>query len=401
MTSEVLKRDPNHVTVLGGVTDNAAQEVTMLRVDPTTKRLMVSATGLPGGGDVTGPASSTDNAVVLFNGTDGKTIKNSTIKLVTTVFSPTVSDGVSLGSTSLPWSDLFMASGSVINLANDWVATHTAAILTVGTGDLRVTTAGTNSASVVTVGGTQTLTSKILTSPTLTTPSLGVATATSINGLTITTTTGVLTMTNAKTLAVTNSLTLSGTDSTVMTFPTTTATIARTDAGQTFTGVQVFTSPTITTANLSGAQQLAEGASIRLDAVLSADGTYSGTGTIAGTAGTTLAFGDLVYLAVADTRWELTDADSVTTCGEPLTGMCVLAAANDGDPTVILLQGNIRADANFPALTVGAPVYASTTPGDIQVAQPSGTDDVIHVVGKALTADSIYFNPSMDYITHT
>jgi hypothetical protein len=66
-------------------------------------------------------------------------------------------------------------------------------------------------------------------------------TATSYNGLTITTTTGVVTITNAKTLAVTNTLTLSGTDSTIMTFPTTSATIARTDAAQTFTGLQTYT----------------------------------------------------------------------------------------------------------------------------------------------------------------
>jgi len=96
----------------------------------------------------------------------------------------------------------------------------------------------------------------------------------------------------------------------------------------------------------------------------------------------------------------LVDADSVTTCGAVLTGMCVLAAAADADPTIVLLNGIIRADANFPALTIGAPVYASTTPGDIQVAQPSGADDVIHVVGYATTADEIYFNPSVDYITH-
>lgn len=87
-----------------------------------------------------------------------------------------------------------------------------------------------------------------LESPSFTTPALGVATATSINGLTISTTTGTFTMTNAKTLAVTNTLTLSGTDSTVMTFPSTTATIARTDAAQTFTGTQTF-SQVITTAN--------------------------------------------------------------------------------------------------------------------------------------------------------
>ena len=54
-------------------------------------------------------------------------------------------------------------------------------------------------------------------------------------------------VTSAKKLSVSNTLTLAGTDSTVMTFPTTTATIARTDAGQTFTGVQVMTSPKLIT----------------------------------------------------------------------------------------------------------------------------------------------------------
>lgn len=47
--------------------------------------------------------------------------------------------------------------------------------------------------------------------------------------------------TDGKTLTVSNSITLAGTDSTTMTFPTTSASIARTDAGQTFTGDQVFT----------------------------------------------------------------------------------------------------------------------------------------------------------------
>ncbi len=77
----------------------------------------------------------------------------------------------------------------------------------------------------------------------------GAITPTSVNGLTISTTTGTLTMTNGKTLAVTNSLTLSGTDSTVMTFPSTSATIARTDAGQTFTGTQTFGALVATTVN--------------------------------------------------------------------------------------------------------------------------------------------------------
>jgi hypothetical protein len=92
----------------------------------------------------------------------------------TTAANPVSDDGAALGTTTLGWSDLFLASGGTIHFANtDWVATHTSGILTVGTGDLRVTTAGTNTASVVTVGGAQTLTNKTLTSPTLTTPALG------------------------------------------------------------------------------------------------------------------------------------------------------------------------------------------------------------------------------------
>lgn len=82
----------------------------------------------------------------------------------------------------------------------------------------------------------------LATSPTLTTPTIGVATATSINKVAITApaTSATLTIANSKTLTVNNTLALSGTDSTTMTFPSTNATIARTDAAQTFTGNQTF-----------------------------------------------------------------------------------------------------------------------------------------------------------------
>lgn len=86
----------------------------------------------------------------------------------TLLYTPPTDDGAALGSITLRWSDLFLASGGVINFnAGNWVATHTSGILTVGTGDLRVTAAGTNTASVATVGGTQTLTAKTLTDPTI------------------------------------------------------------------------------------------------------------------------------------------------------------------------------------------------------------------------------------------
>ena len=53
-------------------------------------------------------------------------------------------------------------------------------------------------------------------------------------------TTGTISVANGKAAVVSNSLTLAGTDSTTMTFPTTSATIARTDAANTFTGTQTF-----------------------------------------------------------------------------------------------------------------------------------------------------------------
>ena len=242
------------------------------------------------------------------------------VQLTATALSPAVDGGNSLGTTALGWQNIFGNTGFVLNVENgDWVATHTAGILTVGTGDLRVTTAGTNTASVVTVGGTQTLTNKTLTSPVLTTPSAF-------------TTGGVIT--------------------------------------------------------------LAENTSIALDPAGSADGKYTGI-TITGTAGAALAFGDCVYLAAADSRWELADSDSVTT-SDRMLGMVVLAAAADGDPTTLLLMGNIRADAAFPAMTIGSAMYVGETAGDIQVAIPTGADNVIRRVGYALTADELYFNPSMD-----
>lgn len=91
-------------------------------------------------------------------------------------------------------------------------------------------------------------------SPTLITPVLGVATATSVNKITITApaTGATITLLDGKTFTVNNTLTLAGTDGTTITFPGTSATLARIDAANTFTGAStasawVMTSPTITT----------------------------------------------------------------------------------------------------------------------------------------------------------
>jgi len=130
-------------------------------VASTTGRLRVdaSASGSP---KLSAVGSATDlNIVYQAKGTGQHQFSAALV--------PTANDGAALGTTSLSFSDLFLASGAVLNIAaGNWVATHTSGILTVGTGDLRVTTAGTNAASVVTVGGAQTLTNKTIATPTFT-----------------------------------------------------------------------------------------------------------------------------------------------------------------------------------------------------------------------------------------
>jgi hypothetical protein len=69
---------------------------------------------------------------------------------------------------------------------------------------------------------------------------------------------------NSKNLTWSNSLTLVGTDSTTMTFPSTSATIARTDAAQTFTGIQTFalhvqTAQTVTVSSNAGTCDISHG----------------------------------------------------------------------------------------------------------------------------------------------
>lgn len=288
--------------------------------------LIAGSGGLPNGngGDLDLTAGSANGS-----GTNGKvTINTSSTSLVLqgANFFPNTSDTVSLGTTTKMFSDLFLASGAVLNFDNgNAVVTHSSGILTVSTGDLRITTAGTNTASVVTVGGTQTLTSKTLTSPTLTTPS-------------------------------------------------------------------AFTT--------GGTITLAENTGIALDPAGSADGKWSGI-TVTGTAGYTQSFGDLVYLDPTDSRWEAADANSASAADGDARGILgmVVSAGTDGTSCTILLHGIIRADAKFPTMTVNAPMYVSETAGSIVETRPSTASVVIRVVGFALTADELYFNPSSTYIT--
>ena len=177
-----LTADPAINAVAGSLYYNSASNAFRYHNGSSWQTLGSGGGGGGGSGDVVGPASATDGAPVLFDGTTGKLVKNST---------PT------------------------------------------GTGN-----------------------PVLQTSPTLTTPTLGVATATSVNKVAFTApaTGSTLTIADSKTLTANNSITLAGTDSTVMTFPSTSASVARTDAAQTFSGLQTFAGNAETRNGTSGTQ---------------------------------------------------------------------------------------------------------------------------------------------------
>ena len=79
--------------------------------------------------------------------------------------------------------------------------------------------------------------------------------STTVSGLSfsLSTLSSSLAITSGKTLTVLMTLSLTGTDGTTMTFPATSATIARTDAGQTFTGTNVFGVTQLSSVAIGGA----------------------------------------------------------------------------------------------------------------------------------------------------
>jgi hypothetical protein len=110
------------------------------------------------------------------------------------------------------------SSGTLTNCTGLPVATGISGLGT-GVATFLATPSSANLASAVT-GETGSGALVFATSPSFTTPALGVATATSINGLTITTSTGTLTVTNGKTASFSNTLTFTGTDSSSVAFGT-------------------------------------------------------------------------------------------------------------------------------------------------------------------------------------
>ena len=105
------------------------------------------------------------------------------------------------------------------------------------------------------------------------------------------------------------------------------------------------------------------------------------------TVGESVAFPDVLYLK-NDGKWWKADADAIVTM--PALRMALETKTAD-QACNSLVAGRVRNDAwNW---TVGGNIYASTTTGALTQTAPSGTTDIVQVVGIAYHADKMIFWP--------
>lgn len=259
------------------------------------------------------------------------------MQLTSTALSPATDGGSSLGTTALGWQNLFANTGFVLNIENgNWVATHTSGILTVGTGDLRITTAGTNSASVLTVNGSQ----DVLNKTNLQVDNIN------INGNTISSTAGVdlfITPLAGQQLILDGTIEI---DAGIVTGATS---ISSTDFLGNLNGTLTVTDTADSTCNVALFESATGNLPPKTDAALTYDAT-TGTLTAPTFSGSLTGAASQVVVvdAASDTTTWLLLAGSQTGAVPPLSdGSLTYNASTDTLSTVNLtLSGNLQVDGN-------------------------------------------------------
>jgi fibronectin-binding autotransporter adhesin len=244
-----------------------------------------------------------------------------------------------------------------------------------------VVLASNGSAQIVTAGTTGSgSTVALATNPVFVGPTLGVATATSINGNTFTTGTYTLAGSAGKTLDFTNTLTLSGTDSTTMTFPTASDTLAGLNTAETWTALQKFTNADLGLLGSStGFTRLESGLSSTTNNTLTLPITATDTLAALGTgetwtAGQTFTNGD--FLLKGSTSGAMTleapaiAGSSVITFPATTDTVAVLGtaqtftAANTFASGDVLLLGSSTGTTAFASNNASASNYTATVPAN-------------------------------------
>jgi len=367
--------------------------------------------------------------------------------LVENALTPGTNDGIALGTTSLMWSDLFLASGAVINFNNGNVTmTHSADTLTVvgATVAFTASTAVTVSNDLKLISDSAVLGFGADNDTTLTHTDGTGLTLNSTNKLTFGDAASFIQQSSDGTLRidgeaiidlnastrvdVSGALTAGGiikTDDTTAATSTTDGSL-QTDGGLSVAGDAVIgddlillsdsavlkfgadSEATITHANDAGltfnsATTFSSSIDLALDAHLDStpgDEKVSGI-TATFTAGEALERGECVYFKASDSKMHKAVATAEA------TSRCVALAAEDlaADASgKFLLYGFIEDNGTFPAYTVGGTIFtpeAETSSQNVPEQTAPDTDgDFVQVLGFAVTANKLFFNPSNDVIEH-
>jgi hypothetical protein len=134
-----------------------------------------------------------------------------------------------------------------------------------------------------------------------------------------------------------------------------------------------------------------------------ANGTASGLKGIFtnGNAGA-VAFGDVCYMA-ADGDLEFADADAITTMPGLYMALGTIAAAASGEWLILGIARNDAWSWTIGAGTLGL-IYVSTsgtTGNTLTQTAPSGSGDQVQIVGHAISATIMMFNPDYTYVEIT
>jgi hypothetical protein len=112
------------------------------------------------------------------------------------------------------------------------------------------------------------------------------------------------------------------------------------------------------------------------------------------TAGETVNFGDVCYLKTADSELYLADASATTTMPAIVMALATITNGNTGN---FLKRGYVRDDSwNWASL--GQPIFVTitgTTGNTLSQTAPSGSGEQVQIVGYAVTADIMWFEPNL------
>jgi hypothetical protein len=128
------------------------------------------------------------------------------------------------------------------------------------------------------------------------------------------------------------------------------------------------------------------------DVSSSTDGDHHGDVVYFG--GTTSMTTGAIYHYKSDGTWELADADAAST-SDGLLGVALGAAS---DTNGVLLRGMVTLDHDPGA--IGDVLYLSTTGGDCSSTAPSGTGDIVRIIGYQVSHASngnVWFNPDSSF----